>query len=86
MSPRWGSTPRLTDLLTDCQSQRDFDLTCTAFRPVLELTQPRIQRKQGAFTLWVKRPGREADHPLPSSAEVKNGGAIISAQPDVFIE
>jgi hypothetical protein len=23
----------------------------------------------------VKRPGREADHSLPSSAEVKNGGA-----------
>jgi hypothetical protein len=25
---------------------------------------------------WVKRPGREADHSPPSSAEVKNGGAI----------
>jgi hypothetical protein len=24
----------------------------------------------------IKRPEREADHPLPSSAEVKNGGAI----------
>jgi hypothetical protein len=24
----------------------------------------------------VKRPGREADHSPPSSAEVKNGGAI----------
>jgi hypothetical protein len=27
-------------------------------------------------SLGVKRPGREADHSLPSSAEVKNGGAI----------
>lgn len=26
----------------------------------------------GAFSLPVKRPGREADHPPPSSAEVKN--------------
>jgi hypothetical protein len=25
MSPRWGSTPRLTDWLTDRQSQCDFD-------------------------------------------------------------
>jgi hypothetical protein len=27
MSTRWGSTPRLTDRLTDRQSQCDFDLT-----------------------------------------------------------
>jgi hypothetical protein len=38
--------------------------------------------------LWgpgVKRSGREADHLLPSSAEVKNSGAIISTPPYVFI-
>jgi hypothetical protein len=31
----------------------------------------RIQWVQGALSLWVKRPGREADHSAPSSAEVK---------------
>jgi hypothetical protein len=30
----------------------------------------------GTFSPGVKRPGREANHSLPSSAEVKNGGAI----------
>jgi hypothetical protein len=29
----------------------------------------------------VKRSGREADHPPPSSAEVKNGGAILPLPP-----
>jgi hypothetical protein len=30
----------------------------------------------GALFPGVKRPGREADHSPPSSAEVKNGGAV----------
>jgi len=34
-------------------------------------TQPPIQWVPGALFLWVKRPGREADHSPPSSAEVK---------------
>jgi hypothetical protein len=46
-------------------------------RPALEPTQPPIQWVPGAVSLGVKRPGRKADHPPPSSAEVaKNGGAI----------
>jgi hypothetical protein len=32
---------------------------------------------QGFFPSGVKRPGREADHSPPSSAEAKNGGAIV---------
>jgi hypothetical protein len=36
-------------------------------------TQPPIQ---GNLSHMVKRPRREANHSLPSSAEVKNGGAI----------
>jgi hypothetical protein len=31
---------------------------------------------RGALSPRLKRPGREADHSPPSSAEVKNGGAI----------
>jgi hypothetical protein len=38
----------------------------------LELTQPPIQWEPGALSLVVKRPGHEADHSSPSSAEVKN--------------
>jgi hypothetical protein len=31
----------------------------------------------GAFFPVIKRQGRDADHSSPSSAEVKNGGAIL---------
>jgi hypothetical protein len=45
-------------------------------RPALGLTQPLIQSVPGATSPGIKRPGREADHSPPYSAEVKNGGAI----------
>jgi hypothetical protein len=41
-------------------------------------TQPPIQWVPGALSLGVKRPGREADHPPPSSAEVKNEWSYTS--------
>jgi hypothetical protein len=37
---------------------------------------PPIQCVPAAISLEVNRPGREDDHSPPSSAEVKNGGAI----------
>jgi hypothetical protein len=40
--------------------------------PTLGSTQPPIQWIPAAFSLGVKRPGRDADHSPPSSAEVKN--------------
>jgi hypothetical protein len=46
-------------------------LFSTSSRPVLGSKQRPIQGAAG-----VKRPGREADHSPPSSAQVKNGGAI----------
>jgi hypothetical protein len=48
----------------------NFSLT-TASRTVLGPTQPPIQWVPGAFSLGVKRTGREAHHSPPSSAEVK---------------
>jgi hypothetical protein len=35
-------------------------------------TQPPIQWVPGTLFLGVKRPGREADHPPPTNADVKN--------------
>jgi hypothetical protein len=43
----------------------------TASRMSLGLTQPPIHWVPGALTLGVKRPGCEADHSPPSSAEIK---------------
>jgi hypothetical protein len=40
--------------------------------PVLGPTQPSIQWVPATLSLELKRPGREADHSPPSSAEVKN--------------
>jgi hypothetical protein len=43
----------------------------TPSRPTLGSAQPPIQWVQGALSPGVKRPGREADHSPPSSAEIK---------------
>jgi hypothetical protein len=40
-------------------------------------TQPPIQWVSGFLSQGVKSPGRVADHSSPSTAEVKNGGAIL---------
>jgi hypothetical protein len=46
-------------------------LFITASRTALGLTQPPIQWVPGALSLGVRRPGHEANHSPPSSAEVK---------------
>jgi hypothetical protein len=46
-------------------------LFTTASRTALGPTQPPIQWVPRVLSLGVKQPGREADHSLPSSAEVK---------------
>jgi hypothetical protein len=46
-------------------------LFITMSRMALGSTQPPIQWVPGALSLWVKQLGHEADHVLPSSAEVK---------------
>jgi hypothetical protein len=60
------------------QKGQDFFLFPTVTRPALVPTQPTIQWVPGALSPGVKQQGHEADHSPPSSAEVKNGGAIPS--------
>jgi hypothetical protein len=57
----------------------------TASRTALEPTQPPIQWVQGVLSLGVKRPGREAGHSPPSSAEVKNEWSYTSTPQYVFM-
>jgi hypothetical protein len=45
-------------------------------RPVLRPTQPPIQWVPGASSPGIKRQKRQADHSSPSSAMIKNYGAI----------
>jgi hypothetical protein len=56
-----------TQLLAAKQGLGIF-LHTTASRPALGLTQPPVV----SLSLWVKRPGLEADRSPPFSAEVKN--------------
>jgi hypothetical protein len=53
----------------------------TASRKVVGPTQPPTQWVPGALSLGVKRPGSEADHSPPSSAEVKNAWSYTSTPP-----
>jgi hypothetical protein len=48
-----------------------------ASSPVLGPTQPTIQWVSRSLSSGLKRPGREADHSPPSTAEVKNGAAYL---------
>jgi hypothetical protein len=55
-----------------------FFLFGTAFRPAVGPTQPPTQWVLGFFSPGVKRPGHEAHHSLPSTAEVKNAWSYTS--------
>jgi hypothetical protein len=57
----------------------------TASRPALGPTQPPVQSEIEAFSQRVKRPGHEADHSLPYSAEVNKRGSYTSTTPYVFM-
>jgi hypothetical protein len=63
-------------LLFDSRQGQEIFLYSTASGPTLGPTQSLMQCVPGAFSPGLKRQGREADHSPPSSAEVKNGGAI----------
>jgi hypothetical protein len=55
----------------DCRWGLGILIFTTASRTALGPTQPPVQWVPGALSLGVKRLGREADHSLPSSTEVK---------------
>jgi hypothetical protein len=63
------------------QRQRIFPLTC-ASRPALGPTQPPVQWVPGgSFPGGKGRPGRDADHSPPSSAEVKKEQELYLQSP-----
>jgi hypothetical protein len=66
----------LDDLGFDYRRGLGIFLFTAASRKALGSTQPPIQWVPGALSLVIKRPGREADHSPPSSAEVRNAWSI----------
>jgi hypothetical protein len=75
----------LDDQWFKSQHRLGICLFITVSRPALGTTQPPIQQVPGALFLGVKRPGREADHSPPSSAEVKNAWSYASAPQYAFM-
>jgi hypothetical protein len=63
----------------------DVFLFVTTSRPVLGSIQLPPQRVPKVFSPGTKRPRREADHSLPSSAEVKDVLGYTSTSPYVFM-
>jgi hypothetical protein len=68
---RWATGWTIGVLGFDSRRGLGIFLFTTASRQALGPTQPSTQWIPGALSLGVKRPGREADHLPPSSAEVK---------------
>jgi hypothetical protein len=68
---RWPTGWTIGVLRFDSRRGLGIFLFSTASRTALGPAQPLIQWVPGALSLGVKRPGCEADHSLPSSAEVK---------------
>jgi hypothetical protein len=82
---RWATGWTIGVLGFDSRRGLGIFLFTTASRTALEPTQPLIQWVPGSLSLGVKRPGREADHSLPSSAEVKNAWSYTSTPQYVFM-
>jgi hypothetical protein len=53
--------------------------------PALEPTQAPVQSLSEALSPSLKRPGREADHSLPSSADIKNTWSYTSTPSYAFM-
>jgi hypothetical protein len=64
---------------------KDFHSSMSS-RPALGSTQLPIQWVPGALSPEVKRPGCEADHSPPTSAEVKKTWVYTSIPPYAFME
>jgi hypothetical protein len=60
-------------------------LFSTSSRPVLRSIKPPFQWVSGAFSAWIKRPGREANRSSPTSAEVKKIWIYIFTTPYAFM-
>jgi hypothetical protein len=68
---RWATGWTIGVLRFDSRRGLGIFLFTNVSRNVLGPTRPPIQRIPEVLSLGVKRPGREADHSPPSSAEVK---------------
>jgi hypothetical protein len=81
---RWAKGCTIGVLGFDSRRGLGIFLFANVSRTALEPTQPPIQWAPGTLSLEVKRPGREADHSPPSSAEVKECVELYSHSPNTL--
>jgi hypothetical protein len=74
-SSRYSYT--LRQVFDSRHGEKDFLFSSTSV-PALGFTQPPLQSAPGAVSLVVKRPGCDADHTPPPSAEIKKDGAVTT--------
>jgi hypothetical protein len=80
-----GSSIYLTQAQSSSPGKVKNFLFSTLSRPALGSIQLPIQWVPGAISPGVKRPGREADHSPPASAEVKKMWTYTSLPPYAFM-
>jgi hypothetical protein len=68
------------------RQRQGFFLFGAKTRPALGHTQLPIQRVPGTLSLGVKRPGNEAEHSPPSSAQINNERSYTSTPSYIFTE
>jgi hypothetical protein len=78
---RWATGWTIGVLGFDSLRGLGIFLFTTASRTALGPTQPPIQWVPGALSQGLKRPGREADHSPPSTAEVKESVELYLHSP-----
>jgi hypothetical protein len=78
----WATDWTIGVLGFDSRQGLGIFLFITASRPALGPTQTPIQWAPGVLSLGVKRPGREANHSPPSSAEVKEWVGLYLHSPN----
>jgi hypothetical protein len=78
----WATGWTIGVLGFDSRRRLGIFLFITASRTAVGSTQPPIQWVTGALSLGVKRPGREADHSPPPSAEVKEWVELYLLSPN----
>jgi hypothetical protein len=72
------------NFLSQIPSKKNFHFS-TASKPILGPTQPPIHWVPGTLSPGVKRPWREADHSLPTSAKVNKTWTYTFTPQYIFI-
>jgi hypothetical protein len=84
MLSRYSDKLRVGRTGFDSQQRQEILFFSTVSRPAVGFTQPPALWVPGALSPRKGWPGRKDGNSLPSSAEIKSGGAISLLPPHIF--